>query len=742
MRSLFQPLNAERQQSFPQTIVLIIALALGYFVAGKFVEVFLAMPGVYSISLWPSAGLALAALLRFGNHVWPGILLGALLINLSMLIDTSSSQTFIKSFFIAGSIGIGASIQALVGLLLIKRTVEIESGLIHARDIVFFLGLGGPISCLISATWGVSSLWLGGIIGGEQFFLFWLTWWIGDSIGVLLVVPLLLIWFGKPRSAWRQRNIRVAVPLLITLALDFFMFSWSSQQELENINSEFSKQSVLLSDTLESKLQQNVEVVYSIHSLFKTSESVTREQFRNFVQGALQRNSSIHALSWNPVVSARERSQFEQQIRSEGRANFTITERNLAGNLIPAEQRQNYVVVDYIEPLQGNEKAIGYDVYSNPIRRQAMDYASLSGDIVATNPIRLVQETSNQTGILVFVPVYTGGATPDSELDKARLLKGFVVGVFRTGDLLDQSLPGIKMTDIVVELFDITDPEQPVPIAGYELDQQANGRILPLEQIPYAEQALSWQRDFRFAQRNWSIKVGASDLYLNKHRSWVAWGVMTAGLLFATLLGAFLLILTGRVILDQARANELSKQIKQRELVEQTLHTVNQQLEKLARTDSLTQVHNRRSIQEIGREYDAESKRYKTSYSVIMLDIDYFKDVNDRYGHHVGDKVLQEVASLISEQMRETDFIGRWGGEEFVILSKLTNLKDCKNYAQRLRKAVADQDIDPIGNITISLGVSAHKQDEKFEDVVRRADKALYTAKDKGRNRVESLSKD
>nr|MDJ0834525.1 MASE1 domain-containing protein [Gammaproteobacteria bacterium] len=113
MRSLFQPLNVERQPPIAQTVLLIAALALSYFLAGKFVQIFLAMPGVYSISLWPSAGLALAAMLRFGNRLWPGVLLGALLINISVLLDTSSSQTFIKTFFIAGTIGIGATIQAV-----------------------------------------------------------------------------------------------------------------------------------------------------------------------------------------------------------------------------------------------------------------------------------------------------------------------------------------------------------------------------------------------------------------------------------------------------------------------------------------------------------------------------------------------------------------------------------------------------------------------------------------------------
>ncbi len=740
MRSLFQPLHIHRQNPVSQTITLITALGLSYYLAAIFVEYFLAIPSVYSISVWPSAGLALAALLRFGNHIWPGVLIGALLVNLTILLDASAAPSLIKSFFVALSVGIGATIQALVGCVLIKRNVEIENGLIHARDIIFFLGLGGPISCLISASWGVTSLWVTDIIDAEQFLFIWMTWWVGDTIGVLLVVPLLLIWFGKPRSVWRQRNIRVALPLLIMLAMVFKLFGWASQLEQERIDSEFRERAALLSNSLENQLMQKAEVLYSIYSLFNTTNAVSQGQFGFFVQDTLKRNLGIKALSWNPVITAQQRPEYESRLQSLGLDNVTITEHNLAGELIPAEQRQKYVVVDFIEPLQGNEIAVGFDVYSDPVRRQAIDEASIRGEMVATGPIRLVQETAEQSGILVFLPVYWDGVKPLNAKDRNLLLKGFVVGVFRTGDLLAEAMRDIRMTDIIVELYDMQQPDQALRIAAYEFDQAGIGRLLQPDQATFFEQTLVSEKDYRFGHRNWSIKVTATEQYLSKHRSWVAWGLLTAGMLFATLLGAFLMIMTGRVILDQVRANELSKQVKQRELVEQTLHTVNQQLEKLARTDSLTQVHNRRSIQEIGHEFDAESRRYKTSYSVIMLDIDYFKDVNDRHGHHIGDKVLQEVARLISEQMRETDHIGRWGGEEFVILSKLTNLEDSLNYAQRLRKAVAEHEIDPIGHITISLGVSAHASDEKFEDVVRRADKALYMAKDQGRNRVESLS--
>ena len=144
MRSLFQPLDSHRQNPVSQTIVLIAALGLSYYLAALFVEYYLAIPSVYSISVWPSAGLALAALLRFGNHIWPGVLIGALLVDLTMLLDASTAPSLVESFFIAFSVGIGATIQALVGSLLIKRNVEIEKGLIHARDIIFFLGLGGP----------------------------------------------------------------------------------------------------------------------------------------------------------------------------------------------------------------------------------------------------------------------------------------------------------------------------------------------------------------------------------------------------------------------------------------------------------------------------------------------------------------------------------------------------------------------------------------------------------------------
>ena len=93
--------------------------------------------------------------------------------------------------------------------------------------------------------------------------------------------------------------------------------------------------------------------------------------------------------------------------------------------------------------------------------------------------------------------------------------------------------------------------------------------------------------------------------------------------------------------------------------MQRALHNVNQQLNKLSKTDALTQINNRRSILEIGKGLDAESKRYQTQYSVIMLDIDYFKQVNDRWGHQVGDEVLQQVVNRLRNKMRDTDHIGR-----------------------------------------------------------------------------------
>lgn len=159
-------------------------------------------------------------------------------------------------------------------------------------------------------------------------------------------------------------------------------------------------------------------------------------------------------------------------------------------------------------------------------------------------------------------------------------------------------------------------------------------------------------------------------------------------------------------------------------------------LKKLAMTDSLTGIHNRYSI---NKELDIEierSKRYGSTFACVMLDIDHFKSINDTHGHDIGDDVLREFAMLISKDIRQSDRFGRWGGEEFILLLPELNKTKAVIFTQKLRKTIANYSFKYISQVTVSCGVTIFNQDDTKKSLLKRADTALYQAKNEGRNKV------
>jgi diguanylate cyclase (GGDEF)-like protein len=178
------------------------------------------------------------------------------------------------------------------------------------------------------------------------------------------------------------------------------------------------------------------------------------------------------------------------------------------------------------------------------------------------------------------------------------------------------------------------------------------------------------------------------------------------------------------------RYNGLIEDITERKLAEE-------ELKRLASTDKLTEAYNRTKFKEIiGREIE-RFKRYNQPLSIIIFDIDHFKDVNDRYGHSAGDYVLKTIADIVRENIRKIDYFVRWGGEEFMIISSETNLKEVYVLAERIRETIESYIFEDIGKVTISLGVTEFKENDTEDSLIKRADNAMYEAKKKGRNRVE-----
>ena len=167
------------------------------------------------------------------------------------------------------------------------------------------------------------------------------------------------------------------------------------------------------------------------------------------------------------------------------------------------------------------------------------------------------------------------------------------------------------------------------------------------------------------------------------------------------------------------------------------LSTLNKELERLSLTDKLTGLFNRSKIDAAIEREIARSQRFGQPFSLIMLDIDHFKLVNDTYGHQVGDKVLIAVSSVLSGNTRETDILGRWGGEEFIVICPHTDGVGILNLAEGLRLKFEAYDFPVVEHKTASFGVTTYRNGDQPTEIVRRADEALYAAKNNGRNRVE-----
>lgn len=165
---------------------------------------------------------------------------------------------------------------------------------------------------------------------------------------------------------------------------------------------------------------------------------------------------------------------------------------------------------------------------------------------------------------------------------------------------------------------------------------------------------------------------------------------------------------------------------------------LSEELENRANYDSLTHIYNRaRFEKELHQELE-KTKRYKTNFTLIMFDIDYFKSVNDSYGHDIGDSVLKELSEVVKHAIREIDFFARWGGEEFMIISH-GSINESEVFAEKLRQNIEAYNFSAPSTITCSFGITQYHEGDTKEHITKRVDKMLYSAKEAGRNCVVSL---
>ncbi len=661
--------------------------------------------------VWPAAGVAFTAAAVWRWRALPGVILGSFAVNSFWLWHVGENGAVL--WVTALGIGIGATLQAALGAGLVRRFVGPTLHLDMPKRILLTLLLAGPIACLVGPTVGVATQLTTGIISPGNATMGWLTWWVGDAIGVIVFAPLMLMLIPSQRQFWAGRRLAVAAPSLLIVAVLVTVILQNQAFERERLEIAVGQLGDQATADLVSNLERNEESLRGLRGLLDASDEVTADEFETYTRDILGRSSDLAAMSWNPLIARDDLTAFESAMRQQpGFTDYTVTERDADGNLIPVGVRPEYVAVAYIEPLADNLSALGYDIYSNPARALAIDEARDSGRTTGTAPIELVQESGSQAGMLVLMPVYDGGEDPGTSISRRSALRGFAVGVYRLGTLLEETFAGEKWDDISITLLDVTDAGDPVVIADLPSRN-------PAETDEVSETPTATTIPIDAYGRSWELSVQPTGQALDARSTGLTITLLLSALAVAFLLEVLLLLLSGM----EARAR--------RQALESSYE---------ANHDPLTGLSNRRAFV---RDFDEILEARDADYTDILLfcDLDRFKRVNDTGGHAAGDEMLLAAATEMKAQVRHDDLVARMGGDEFAILLKDCTLRDALPIAEAIVESVDAARLPPpleTLSVGISVGVAiVHpSSNETLDEHLRHADKASYEAKMAGGSRV------
>ncbi len=319
---------------------------------------------------------------------------------------------------------------------------------------------------------------------------------------------------SKLTPAWISFVLGAGV--VLSIGLFFTVRSWE-EKELNKHAADLAGEQA---ERLHVSILRSMEVLYSIASLHAIHGEINRRQFHEFVQQALARQPELQALSWNPVVPAARRAEFEAAAVADGLAGFQFREKNPAGYFRAAGQRAEYVPVYFIEPPARNAVALGFDLGSDAERLFSLEQARDTAKPVATAPVRLTQDPDNQAGLLVLLPVYAG-ETPATREARQKALAGFAVAVFRINDLVRAEFDDLHKQGIEAWLFD-NSPDGEL-IYGNKKSVVAGGKVR-----------------LELGGRRWVMEFSPTREFIAAQSHLQSWLVLAAALAFTFLIAAYL----------------------------------------------------------------------------------------------------------------------------------------------------------------------------------------------------------
>ncbi len=540
----------------------IVFLALAYYITGR-LGLVMAVPPGYATVFWPASGIALGMVYHYGFRLLPGVFLGSAILNFTSNLSGHDVADIDKLLMVAASIGSGAMVQALVGTILLYRFTGHGARLERLSQIMQFLLLAGPGSCVISASWGISTLLWAQAIKPDNIMFSWWTWYTGDVLGTIIFAPLCVLLLNADVPS--RRKIAVALPLLLLFAIVVIFFAAIRHWDDRHVREAFVKDTMLIHDNLKNRILEYKNELEAVHSFYDSSESVERLEFRNFVKRPLERNTGIRGMSWIPRISYKDRDAFEAKIRAEGFPDFHVQEKDESGQLVPARWRKEYYPVEYGEPFdESRRKTLGYDLKSEKTRRATLESARDLGQPVASERVRFLnEEEKDQYGFLLAIPIYRKGADLDEMEKRQKALKGFLIGAYRFKNLIEPIMQPWEAYGIQARLTSRTDKGEELLYSSFShaAEEEDGARIPP--------SAFTKKLQIGFYGQKWEVTYYKTQDYVLSHINWAIWVTLAGGIFFAALCGVFLLFMTGRTAEIAQIVEERTQQLKrQRQFLE------------------------------------------------------------------------------------------------------------------------------------------------------------------------------
>jgi diguanylate cyclase (GGDEF)-like protein len=512
----------------------------------------------------------------------------------------------------------------------------------------------------------------------------------------------------------KRYNLVSFIILIIGLAVTFFSYYQFKQLDKNRISGLFKGKINERAASFYLELESNLEGLFVVQDMM-SDFNPPYLSFKKVSEEIIKRHRGIDYITWIPRITRYQIDTFRVIAARQFRG-FRLKEISKKGTLIPIGRYNEYYPFYYIYPLRTQKNLLGISLYpADPDFRELVK-APNKAVYKAFKQLTSLRRKLGDSQYILFFPVYSP--------TRNRELKGFLAATIDVAAIFSGSIPKEQLSNFNIAITDISNPKDNITVFS---SIKYNAKDTDKNEY-YLEKKLS-----DFGGRSLKISAYPTKEYLSSVRNLSPYIIIIVDVLIALMLLILIRRLMMRNLVIEQQNDELEFKANQ--------------LEILSNSDALTGLANRRHFEKILDLEWKRSLRESTPITVIMIDIDYFKQYNDTYGHVAGDKCLRNVAQALAKVIsRPTDLVARYGGEEFVIILSNTEDREGKvavKCVKEVTKLKIPHKASSVANyVTISAGSATFAivpPNLPPRTIVKKADKALYAAKKDGRNRVKIL---